>query len=255
MTERPTQCARVRKASRAAPLSPAWPARGGKRLCVRGDPAAQAALAARDVAAGHAGIHLGTGRQPLARQPHGHAAAHVQQLPRDETRAPVQEQGDAVRHLFRLPDPAHGDGGFQRERLRLAGRVRLVEQFGRDRAWRNGVHGDAVGGQLQRPGARHAGQPRLGRAPAWRMPGNNACNSSTGAVTFKAIVRSRSSSDTSSMLATWIIPALLTRCSTGRSAASSRAASRVAAASPRSTERKVSPGSSWSGARRLKLTT
>ena len=62
------------------------------------------------------------------------------------------------------------------------------------------------------------------------------------------MVRASASCVTASMPATSIMPALLTRCSTGRDAASSRAASPAARASARSTERKVSPGNRDSGA-------
>lgn len=87
------------------------------------------------------------------------------------------------------------------------------------------------------------------------MPGSSACISSNGAVRFTATMRASSSWVTASMSATWIMPALLTRCSTGRAAASAVAAAAVAAASPRSTDWKRSPGNAASGGRRLKLTT
>ncbi|CFN82940.1 Uncharacterised protein [Bordetella pertussis] len=87
------------------------------------------------------------------------------------------------------------------------------------------------------------------------MPGSSACSSTSGATRFSASVRCMASGATWSIPATSIRPALLTRCSTSRCAASSVAARRAASVSDRSTGTKRSPGSTSAGLPRLKFTT
>ncbi len=96
------------------------------------------------------------------RDPHGHAAADIEHLPRDEAAARIEQVRHGVRHILGRAHALHGhriDDGLRARRIRWVG---AVEQLGADGPRPDGVGRDAVAPQLQRPYARHADQAGLG---------------------------------------------------------------------------------------------